>query len=107
MRFVVAILACMGCKQLVGIEDGVVVDAGAAEDIAGDTVTIDAPEVGECYGMAPYRICLPQDQEVDDEPDSIINTSLPCRFTYTSDGRSWCVFVQDDLVIETIIAGGS
>lgn len=104
MRFAVAILACMGCKQLVGIEEGTVVDGGSN---GSDGSSLDTPGGAECYGMDPYRICLPDGDNVDERPETPIDTSAPCRFTDTSNGRSWCVFVQDDIDLEELVASGA
>lgn len=84
MRFVTAILiASAGCKSLLGIDDGVVTDAG--RDTAGDVAM---PDAMTCYGTAPYDVCVTVELGMLEVPPVIDTTT--CNGG-AHEAHGWCV----------------
>ncbi len=109
MRFALAIvIACTGCKGLLGLEEGVL----ATSDAARDASDIDAPDDGAvdatsdgfmaCYGVAPFEVCPTAANGVMPVTGAIdTSNALTCDFVDTSGGRNWCVVIRENITIST------
>ncbi len=96
MRFAVGIvIACTGCKSLLGIDDGVVAEPGA------DARVDDAmPDASACVGPDEFAICstTPPAQTTSFVTETTIDTTLCIQGSL--DPRGWCVISARTMSID-------
>lgn len=85
MRFAAAIvIACGGCKALLGIDDGVVADAGADAPV---DMQVDA---SDCLGAPGYELCMTAATGDVVLGDGAIDTTA-CSLGVVDTQHGWCV----------------
>jgi len=89
---VICVLALGGCRGLLGIDEPIVGDAGAAP---GDS----APDAETCYGVAPFELCgtfaPTTDLVVSGFGGMVVDTALDCDAVV----RGWCVIARTSITI--------